>query len=355
MVSASIRGKRVFLTGHTGFTGSWLGLWLADIGCATTGFSLAPETDPNLFEILGGGGIYDRSIFGDIRDFETLRAAMAEAKPDLVLHLAAQPLVRRAYRDPLETFSTNAIGSANVLEAARLTGGVSAFVCVTTDKVYENVERTEPYREDDRLGGKDPYSASKACAELIARSYQETLAELGNGVRIATARGGNIIGGGDWSEDRIVPDFYRAAVSGSKLSIRNPDAVRPWQHVLSACHGYLAIAGRLLRGEGGRSEAWNIGPVDPRRYSVRQLVEALGRRSMAPVVEFSSSHLKEASLLTLDASKAQRDLALSPPWSTEETIARTSEWYLNFYSRRGDGGDATSAQLRDYRAAIGDL
>jgi CDP-glucose 4,6-dehydratase len=354
MVSASIKGKRVFLTGHTGFTGSWLALWLAEIGCETTGFSLAPDTEPSLYEILGGDRHFSRSIIADIRDFKAVRSAMAEARPDLVIHLAAQPLVRRSYREPLETISTNVVGTANVLEAARLADGVSAFVCVTTDKVYENVERELPYREDDRLGGKDPYSASKACAEIITRSYQERLACLGNGVCIATARGGNIIGGGDWSEDRIVPDFYRAATSGARLSIRNPDAVRPWQHVLSACHGYLAIAGRLMRGEARRAEAFNIGPAESQRFSVRQLVEALGRGGMAPPIEYAPSPLKEDSLLTLDASKAQRELSFSPPWSTEETFARTSEWYLNFYSRQGDARNLTAAQLRDYRAAIGD-
>ncbi len=353
-VSTPLRGKRVFLTGHTGFTGSWLGLWLAEIGCEVIGYSLAPETEPNLHAVLGGGA-YARSVIADIRDLGTLRRSITEARPDLVVHLAAQPLVRRSYRDPLETITSNVIGTANVLEVARHIETVSAFVCVTTDKVYENLERAEPYREDDRLGGKDPYSASKACAELVTRSYQQTMSELANGMRIATARGGNIIGGGDWSEDRIVPDFYRAAISGRPLTIRNPDAVRPWQHVLSACHGYIAIAGRLLTDQENAGEAWNIGPVDDDEYSVRRLVNALGEGSIAPAVDFIPSSLKEASLLTLDVSKAKRELSFAPAWSTAQTIAKTREWYANFYSRQGDGRAITLAQLNEYRAAIGDM
>ena len=249
--SSALHGRRVFLTGHTGFTGSWLALWLHQIGCDVTGFALEPQTAPNLFAAFNGAPRFSRSHIGDIRDADSVRRAILTAKPEIVLHLAAQPLVRRSYADPLETFLTNVLGTANVLEAARNTQTVRAFVSVTTDKVYENDERPHAYRETDRLGGKDPYSASKACAEIVTRCYQETMAGLGNGMRIAAARGGNIIGGGDWSADRIVPDYYRAVRGGHPLKIRSPDAVRPWQHVLSACHGYLLIASRLLSGEGG--------------------------------------------------------------------------------------------------------
>ena len=354
-VSAALQGRNVFLTGHTGFTGSWLGAWLASMGCNVTGYSLAPETTPNLYSVLGSGTDYGRSVIGDIRDFAKLRETLDEAQPDVVMHLAAQPLVRRSYREPLETISSNVLGTANVLEAARNCGSVKAFVCVTTDKVYENVERPEPYSEDDRLGGKDPYSASKACAEIITRAYQETMADLGNGMRIASARGGNIIGGGDWSEDRIIPDFYRAATQGTTLSIRNPESVRPWQHVLSACHGYIAIAAHLVSSETAGVDSWNIGPSDQEPITVRQLIDMLSRHSQPPAIEFGSSPLKEANLLTLDVGKARRELGFMPPWTTEEVIARTAEWYAGYYADPGAGRSVTLDQLRDYRAAIGDV
>lgn len=353
-VSAALANRKVVLTGHTGFTGSWLGAWLRSIDCEVTGYSLAPETTPNLHVILGEGTVFSRSIIADIRDFATVESALNEARPDVVMHLAAQPLVRRSYRDPLETFSSNAIGTANVLEAARNCPSVKAFVCVTTDKVYENVERMEPYSEADRLGGKDPYSASKACAEIITRSYQATLADLGNGMRIATARGGNIIGGGDWSEDRIIPDFYRAATQGTALSIRNPDSVRPWQHVLSACHGYIIIAAHLLSSEAKGNESWNIGPTDAEAVTVRELIDSLSKHSRPPEIEFGSSPLREASLLTLDVGKARRELGFAPPWSTQEVIARTAEWYSGYYADPEAGRSITMNQLRDYREAIGD-
>lgn len=354
-VSAALQGRKVFLTGHTGFTGSWLGAWLASIGCDVTGYSLPPETAPNLYEVLGSGADIGRSIIGDIRDFATVRDALNEAQPDVVMHLAAQPLVRRSYRDPLETISSNALGTAHVLEAARNCASVKAFVCVTTDKVYENVERPEPYSEEDRLGGKDPYSASKACAEIITRAYQQTMADLGNGMRIASARGGNIIGGGDWSEDRIIPDFYRAATQGTTLLIRNPESVRPWQHVLSACHGYIAIAAHLLTSEADGADSWNIGPGDPDSITVRQLIDMLSRHSQPPAIEFGSSPLKEANLLTLDVGKARRELGFVPPWTTEEVIARTAEWYARYYTDPDAGRSVTMDHLRDYRAAIGDV
>ena len=354
-VSAELANRKVFLTGHTGFTGSWLGAWLTLIGCELTGYSLTPETTPNLYAILGAGADYEQSIIGDIRDFPTLRDALNEAQPEVVMHLAAQPLVRRSYREPLETISSNALGTAHVLEAARGCPSVRAFVCVTTDKVYENVERPEPYSEKDRLGGKDPYSASKACAEIITRSYQETLADLGNGMCIATARGGNIIGGGDWSEDRIIPDFYRAATKGTTLSIRNPDSVRPWQHVLSACHGYIAIAAHLLTSRSNGRDSWNIGPADPESVTVSQLINMLSRYSQPPAIEFDPSPLNEANLLTLDVGKARRELGFAPPWSTQEVIARTAQWYAEYYADPDVGRSITIDQLRDYRIAIGDV
>jgi CDP-glucose 4,6-dehydratase len=219
--------QRVLVTGHTGFTGGWLALWLRAIGCQVTGLALPPDTEPNLFSRARVGEQLN-SRFGDIRDFAIVKRAMEAARPGVVFHLAAQPLVSRGFADPLETFATNVIGTANVLEAARLQPGLKAVVCVTTDKVYADHDLKEGHREADRLGGSDPYAASKAAAELVAACYQDSMAKRGSEVLIATARGGNIIGGGDWSRDRIVPDFMRAAVAGAPLTLRNPDAVRPW-------------------------------------------------------------------------------------------------------------------------------
>src|ERR1700724_2995382 len=233
---AALAGRRVMVTGHTGFTGGWLALWLRAIGCEVTGLALLPNTEPNLFSLARIGAQLNSRI-GDIRDLATVRQAMAAARPSVVFHLAAQPLVSRGFADPLETLATNVMGTAHVLEAARLEPGVKAVVCVTTDKVYADHDGQKGYREGDRLGGRDPYAASKAAAELVAACYRDTMAGRGNKVLIATARGGNIIGGGDWSRDRIVPDFARAAVSNAPLTLRNPHVVRPWQHFLALVPG----------------------------------------------------------------------------------------------------------------------
>ena len=352
--SSPLAGASIFLTGHTGFTGSWLSLWLGDLGCAVTGYSLAPSTTPALFSAIDLQTRIAGHHIGDIRDHAKLKAAMAAAAPSVVFHLAAQPLVRRSYADPLETFSTNVVGTASVLEAARAIPSVRAFVSVTTDKVYENHESSRPFVESDRLGGKDPYSASKACAEIVSQCYQQTMSALGNGMSIATVRGGNIIGGGDWSDDRIVPDFYRAASSGHTLKIRYPDATRPWQHVLSACHGYMAVGARLLTGEGGPAESWNIGPSDPEPVTVRQLLTLLGEHSTPARVEFEPTQLHEASNLLLDTSKARSILGFAPPWSTRETVKKTAEWYGRYYRDPRSALETTLEQLRAYRGAIGE-
>ncbi len=351
-----LQGQNVFVTGHTGFTGGWLVEWLRAIDCSVAGYALAPETDPNLFTLLDRPQRFSRSDIADINEHEKLRAAMKAAQPAIVFHLAAQPLVRRSYRNPLEAFATNALGTASVLEAARSIDGVKAFVCVTTDKVYENQEWPHPYRETDRLGGKDPYSASKACAELVTRCYQETMAGLGNGLKIASARGGNIIGGGDWSEDRIVPDYYRAVAGGEDLVLRNPNAIRPWQHVLSACHGYLAIASYLLSGEAEEagSESWNIGPSDATPVSVQELVSILSEFSNGPKVLVENADFHEASILKLDISKAAGRLGFQSPWSTRETVRRTSEWYADYYDEPAKAITALAQQLQEYRQALRD-
>ncbi|GGY44513.1 CDP-glucose 4,6-dehydratase [Parvularcula lutaonensis] len=348
----TLRGRSVFLTGHTGFTGSWLTSWLTALDCDVHGYALAPEMERSLFDLLGGASRYASSTLRDLNDHQALKAAMAEAKPSVVIHLAAQPLVRRSYRDPLETFASNVTGTASLLEAARNTDGVEAVVCITTDKVYANREWVYPYREVDTLGGKDPYSASKAAAEIVTASYQQTMAALGNGVKIATARGGNIIGGGDWSEDRLIPDFYRAAMAGEKLVIRSPDAIRPWQHVLSACHGYLAIAHDLLSAEGKFEKAWNIGPGDGAALTVREVLNLLAETSTAPEVVYEESHLPEAQTLKLDISKAVSGLAFMPPWNTEEAIRRTGEWYGSYADDPSEAAAMTDLQISDYRDAL---
>lgn len=351
----SLKKQSVFLTGHTGFTGSWLAEWLNALDCSIAGYSLAPDTTPNPFSILERANRFAQHDIAKIEDHARLKKAMEAAKPAIVFHLAAQPLVRRSFREPLETFASNVLGTASVLEAARSIESVKAIVCITTDKVYENREWAHPYRESDRLGGKDPYSASKACAELVANCYRETMAGLGNSAKIATARGGNIIGGGDWSEDRIVPDYYRALDAGEALKIRNPGAVRPWQHVLSACHGYLAIADNLLdpnRDHSVEANSWNIGPSDPTPVNVGELIEQLGKYSKRPEVVVEPSNLAETNILKLDTNKAATRLGVRSPWSTEETVARTAEWYATFYKDAEKAAALLSAQLQDYRNAL---
>ena len=241
-----LAGKKVFVTGHTGFTGSWACLWLQSLGANVAGYALPPDTSPSMFEAVG----LDKGMattFGDVADYDALLRALSAFQPELILHLAAQPLVRRSYREPTRTFMVNAQGTAHVLEAARVVKSVKGVLCITTDKVYQNNEWPWPYRENDPLGGKDPYSASKAAAEMIIQSYAASYPwSAGEGPAIATARGGNIICGGDWSEDRLIPDFVRAVVGGGKLTLRYPDATSPWQHVLALVHGYLKILAELL-------------------------------------------------------------------------------------------------------------
>lgn len=343
-------GRRVFLTGHTGFTGGWLSAWLAAIGAEVRGYSLPPCTQPNLFEALGNRE--REGEFGDIRDLARVRSAIGAFRPDIVLHLAAQPLVRRSYRDPLETFATNVMGTANLLEAARACESVRGFVCVTTDKVYADAGGGIPHPEDSRLGGADPYSASKAAAEIVTGSYRATMAALGNGMRVATVRGGNIVGGGDWSQDRLVPDFMRAWVAGETLVIRSPEAVRPWQHVLSACHGYLAVGAHLLAQGDPDGGSWNIGPQDGAALTVRQVLDRLAERCGGVSIRYEPSHLKETGLLRLDATKIRDRLGVALPWASDEVIARTADWYRAYRDDPAGARAITEEQIADYRAAL---
>jgi CDP-glucose 4,6-dehydratase len=347
----SLRGQRVFVTGHTGFTGGWLVTWLKRLGCEVGGLALAPQTQPNLFEAAHlAEGI--ESSFGDIRDLDVVRTAIDRHRPAVIFHLAAQPLVSRSFIDPVETFATNAIGTVNVLEAARLSPGVKAVVCITTDKVYKDQEWSWGYREIDPLGGKDPYSASKACAELIAGSYRATLAVRGNGVQIANARGGNIIGGGDWSADRIVPDFVRAVETKTPISLRNPEAVRPWQHVMALVHGYLVLASRLLEGDVSAADNWNFGPSDDDAKPVRLLVERLSAAWTRPEINYATGSFPETRFLHLDSTKARTQLGWCPPLTFDQTVQLTADWYRGFGQQSGRAQQLTAGQIDRYRQDI---
>lgn len=323
-------GRRVVVTGHTGFKGGWMSLWLARLGAKVTGISLPPSTAPSLFELAHISSITD-SHFCDIRDLVQLRERVTKAEPEVIFHLAAQPLVRASYRDPVETWTTNVIGTVNLLEAARACPGVKAMVIVTTDKCYENHEWFWGYRENDALGGYDPYSASKAGVELVVASYRRSF--FSNGLPlIASARAGNVIGGGDWSEDRLIPDAARAMTSRQPLAIRNPAATRPWQHVLEPLHGYLILADHLLSGEAAAAGAYNFGPDREGNRSVLDVLKTLQTfwpelQVNMPASAETSSGPHEASFLHLDSSKAWCNLGWKPVWSLSETIAQTAEWY----------------------------
>lgn len=348
-----LEGKTVLVTGHTGFTGSWSCLWLKAAGANVVGFSLPPPTMPALFDAAGVGNDV-RDIRGDIRDYAAVRAAVLAARPDLILHLAAQPLVRRSYREPLDTFAVNAMGTANIIEAARLVGCARGIVCVTTDKVYKNNEWRWPYRENDRIGGRDPYSASKAAAEMMIDGYRSSFAPAKNGMpAIATARGGNIIGGGDWAEDRLIPDFVRAAVADTPLKVRHPDAVRPWQHVLALVQGYLMLLSELAEGDAEAARAWNFGPFDTRAWTVRAVLAVLSDLWPGAKVEYGcESPEHESSVLTLDSTQARRELGWRPLWETERCLAETARWYRVFHSSQTRARTVTLEQLNAWREGI---
>lgn len=327
------RGRRVLVTGHTGFKGSWLVAWLRDAGADVTGFALPPETDcPALFrDARLHEGI--TSILGDIRDAEQLRFATTVAAPEIVFHLAAQSLVRRSYREPVETFATNVIGTAHLLEAVRATPSVRAVVVVTSDKCYENDGSGAPLSEQAAMGGHDPYSASKGCTELLAAAWRRSfLAE--RGVAVATARAGNVFGGGDWAEDRLIPDLARAAGQREVALLRQPLAVRPWQYVLEPLHGYLLLGRALVEQGQAFAEGWNFGPSAADALSVREIAARLGRAwdqvRVREATEAAAVH--EAATLTLDASKAAMRLGWQPQLTLDQGLARTAEWYRDAFA-----------------------
>ena len=327
--------RKIFLTGHTGFKGSWLAFWLTRLGARVTGYALAPETFPNHFELLD---LPIDSIIADIRDAAALHQAVQDCAPEIVFHLVAQPLVRRSYRDPVETFSTNVMGTVNLLEACRRTESVRAIVIITSDKCYENHEWVWGYRENDPMGGYDPYSASKGCAELVTASWRNSFFhsdQYGKAHRtlLASARAGNVIGGGDWSEDRLVPDIVRAIQAGQPMIIRNPEATRPWQHVLDPLSGYLLLGQRLLEGKKAFAQAWNFGPVDEDSICAEEVVRRFkacwGTFDYELRPDIEQPH--EADLLKLDCAKARTLLRWRPVWGSSTTCEKTADWYKNYY------------------------
>lgn len=345
-------GRRVFLTGHTGFKGSWLSLWLQDLGARLTGYALVPATSPNLFEVANvQTGM--QSIIADIRDLASLQCAMQSAEPEVVIHMAAQPLVRRSYQDPVETYTTNVIGTVHLLEAVRRTPGVRAVVNVTTDKCYENRAWARGYRETDTLGGADPYSNSKACAELVTSAYRTSFFSVErHGAAIATARAGNVIGGGDWAKDRLVPDIIKAFEAGTPARIRNPAATRPWQQVLEPLRGYLMLAECLHEHGAEYAEAWNFGPAETDARPVEWIADSMTRlwgKGAAWEVD-EGNHPYEAAYLKLDTSKASRRLNWHPSLGLERALELTIEWTRE----RNTGADMrrhSIAQIESYQAA----
>lgn len=349
------QGKRVLLTGHTGFKGSWLALWLQSLGAQVTGFALDPGTQPSLFELARvGEGMTDRR--GDLRDLGALLEVVNETRPEIVLHLAAQPLVREAYRDPLGTYSSNVMGTLHLLEAIRQVGGVKACVLVTTDKVYANQEWAWPYRENEALGGHDPYSSSKACCELLAQSYAASFfapalyAE--HGLALATARAGNVLGGGDFAPERLIPDVLRAWSASEPVTLRYPQAVRPWQHALEPLAGYLLLAHGLYEHGPQFAGAWNFGPGESDMCSVGEVVRLLAERwPQAPGVRIEPAELHEAGLLRLDSSRARQLLRWQPRWSLVQCLEQTLNWHLA-WKAGGDMREVTLAQLNLFRGHL---
>lgn len=342
-------GKRVFLTGHTGFKGSWLTFWLAKLGAIVRGYALEPDTDPSIFHILNLDQDCD-SLIADVRDNRLLARAIANFRPDIAIHMAAQPLVRVSYRDPLATFDINVRGTANFLEACRGIDTLRTAIVVTTDKCYRNREEFHPYREDEPLGGYDPYSASKACAEIVTEAYRKSFFGGNSSARIASARAGNVFGGGDWCEDRLIPDAMRAFSKGQSVSVRNPGAVRPWQHVAVLSQGYLMLARALWEEGEAFATAFNFGPSGDRIVAVRALIEQMAsawgegaRWESHP--DRNAPH--EAQLLMLDPSQARTKLQWRPADDLHASIAATVAWYKAFYA--GAGADAmrelTSQQI----------
>jgi len=342
-------GKKVFITGHTGFKGSWLSLWLQSLGATIKGFALEPPTNPSLFvEARVSEGM--ESEIGDIRDLESIKSSMVAFNPDIVIHMAAQPLVRLSYRDPVQTYATNVMGTVHVLEAARLCVQLKAIVNVTTDKCYENREWVWGYRENEPMGGHDPYSSSKGCSELVTSAYRNSYFSVPGAAALASARAGNVIGGGDWAEDRLIPDILRAFEKNQPVIIRNPKATRPWQHVLEPLSGYLMLAEKLYKEGSMFAEAWNFGPQDedvkPVEWILNQMVDQWGTGARWKLDDDPQPH--EAQLLKLDISKANAKLKWTPQWDLKKSLVSIVEWHQHWL-KDDDIRQMTQSQIQQYQ------
>ena len=343
-------GKRVLVTGHTGFMGSWLTKWLTMLNAEVCGYALDPPTQPNMYETLNIKGVVSQDVRGDINNTELLRRTLGEFQPEIVFHLAAQPLVLESYEFPLETFHTNVIGTVNLLNELRKFDSVKAIIVVTSDKSYRNKEWVYPYRESDELGGRDPYSASKSCQDIVVNSFRESYFS-DSGISLSSVRAGNVIGGGDWAKDRIIPDIVRGIVSGHPVRVRNPNSVRPWQHVLEPISGMLLLAQRM-HGDMKFSDAWNFGPNSERDVTVEEIVEKSIEywKTGKYVIEDNSAD-KEAKYLSLDISKAKKELKWIPRYNINKALIETVEWYKSYYTNYSKIQDLTYKQITSYSEA----
>ena len=346
------KGKRIFITGHTGFKGSWAALWLHRLGAVVKGYALAPHTVPSLFDIADIAELIDHEI-GDVRDFKKLKRSILEFSPEVVIHMAAQPLVRQSYQDPLGTYETNVMGTVHLLEASRACSSVRAIVNVTSDKCYENNEWLWGYREDEPMGGHDPYSNSKGCSELVTSSYRNSFFGNDSVVSLASARAGNVIGGGDWSDDRLISDALRAFEKKTPLVVRNPSATRPWQHVLEPISGYLTLAERLYVSGSDFAEGWNFGPRDEDARPVSDILDFLVENWPEDVswIFNPNEELREAQLLKLDISKAKARLNWEPRWALSKTLESIIEWHQSWLSG-ADMRTVTLAQISSFEEKL---
>lgn len=347
------RNKKVFITGHTGFKGSWLSIWLQTLGAKVCGYSLKPNTNPSMYRELDIENKIEKSIIGNILDYEKLEDSINDFQPEIIFHLAAQPIVRLSYKEPKLTYETNVIGTLNVLEVARKCKSVKAFVNVTTDKCYENKEIARGYKEDEPMGGYDMYSSSKGCVEIMSSSYRRSFLQEEDSMSMATARAGNVIGGGDWAEDRLIPDCIRYINQNKAIEIRNPIAVRPWQHVLEPLSGYLLLGQKLLETGKDYAEGFNFGPNEESVLKVSEVAQKIiDNYNKGEVIVHKKDNLHEANLLMLNIEKAKTVLNWTPTYTANKAIKETVEWYKHFYAKDTDMYQYTIQQIKNYSSKM---